>query len=122
MSHQDQGIGTVLSLAMMCAVAAAGVLVAAQVQIVMATHALQGAADLAAIAAAQSADESCRAAMAVAQANRVRLVSCRAEASDFIVQVESDLPNLIAAVLSFAHVEQGPIHANARAGPEVPLN
>ncbi len=122
MSHQDQGNGTVLSLAMMGAVAAAGILVAAQVQIVMATHALQGAADLAAIAAAQSPDDSCGAAIAVAQANQVRLVNCRPEDSDFIVQVETDLPSLIAAVLSFAHVEQGPIHANARAGPEVTLS
>lgn len=116
MTVRERGNGTVLALGLMCAIAAAGFLVLAQVQAVIATHAVQGAADLTAIAAAQSPGDACASAGAVAAANRVRLVECTTQADDFVVRVESDLPSLLAAVLNFAHVQSAPIQASARAG------
>lgn len=105
-----------LGLAFICMVAACGFLVLAQVQAVIATHALEGAADLAAIAAAQSQGDACAEAGRVAQANHARLVDCGTQDSDFVVRVESDLPGLVAAVIKLVHVQASPIRATARAG------
>ncbi|MDP2013448.1 MAG: flp pilus-assembly TadE/G-like family protein [Actinomycetota bacterium] len=118
MTPRDRGNGSVLSLGFMFAIAAAGLLVLVQVQAVIKTHAVQGAADLAAIAAAQAASDACTHADAVAEANRVRLVECTTQDDDFVVRVESDLPNHEAALLDFAHVQSAPIQASARAGFE----
>ncbi|MDO8731347.1 MAG: flp pilus-assembly TadE/G-like family protein [Actinomycetota bacterium] len=117
MTPRERGNGTVLSLGFMFMIAVAGFLVLAQVQAVMKTHAVQGAADLSAIAAAQTPGDSCAGARAIAAANQVRLVDCRTEGTDFIVRVESDLPSLVMAVLKFVHVQSAPIQASARAGP-----
>ena len=119
MTARERGNGTVLALGLMCAIAAAGFLVLAQVQAVIATHAVQGAADLAAIAAAQASGDGCRKAQVVAEANQVRLVDCTTQDADFIVRVESDPPSLVAAALTFAHVAATPIQASARAGPSI---
>ena len=117
MTRRDQGSGTVLSLGFMAAIAMAGVLVLAQLQAVMTTHALAGAADLRALAAAQAHGDACARAERVAQAHRVRLVGCRAAGEDFIVRVESDLPGLVSALLGLVQVQAMPIQASARAGP-----
>lgn len=116
MTPPDRGNGTVLSLGFMCAIAAAGLLVLAQVQAVIKTHAVQGAADLTAIAAAQAAGDACANASTVAEANRVRLVECEMQDNDYVVRVEADLPNFVAVLLDFAHVQYMPIQASARAG------
>ena len=116
MKPAERGNGTVLSLALMFAIGAAGFVVLAQGQAVIATHAVQDAADLTAIAAAQAVADPCTKADAVAKANRVRLLDCTAEAADYVVRVESDLPSLIAHVLDLLHVQPSPIRASARAG------
>ncbi len=122
MTAREQGNGTVLALGLMFVIAVAGFLVLAQVQAVIKTHALQGAADLSAIAAAQDPIHDCSIANAIAQANRARLVDCRSEDADVVVRVETDLPSLLATVLTFVHVEAKPIQASARAGELVQLN
>lgn len=118
MKAGERGNGTVLSLAFMFVIAATGFLVLVQVQAVMRSHAVQGAADLAAIAAAQASGDGCRKAQVVAEANRVRLVDCTTQDDDFIVRVESDLPSLVSALLTFARVDASPIRAAARASVE----
>lgn len=117
MNTRERGNGTVLGLGFMFALTLAGFLVLIQVQAVMKTHAVQGAADLTAIAAAQASADACAQADAVARANQVRLVECETDDTDFLVKVESDLPSLVASMLTFVHVEATPIRASARAGP-----
>ena len=118
MTQHDRGNGTVLSLAFMCAIAMAGFLVLVQIQAVMKTHAVQGAADLTALAAAQADTDPCSQADRVAQANQVRLMDCQQVDQDFVVRVASDLPSLMRALLDFVHVQPLPIQASARAGLE----
>ena len=118
MKARERGNGTVLGLAFMCAVAMAGFLVLVQIQAVMKTHAVQGAADLTALAAAQADGDACSQADRVARANQVRLVECQPVDGDYVVRVASDLPSLMHALLDFVHVQAAPIQAAARAGME----
>ncbi len=118
MTSDEGGNATVLSMAFAFAITACGFLVLAQLQAVITTRAVEGAADLAAIAAAQSSGDACAQAERVAQANRVRLVDCTVQDADFVVRVESDLPSLVAAMVRLVHVQEAPIRATARAGVE----
>ncbi|MFA7323789.1 MAG: Rv3654c family TadE-like protein [Candidatus Nanopelagicales bacterium] len=112
----EQGSGTVLGLAAMAVVAMFGMVALAQLQAVSVTHALQGAADLTAVGAAQAVDDQCAVAAQIAEANGARLTACSPVGLDVVVQVETDAPSLVANLLKRFGFEASPLRARARAG------
>jgi secretion/DNA translocation related TadE-like protein len=108
----DRGVASVLAVAWIVVVMTAGWIAMLAVAITAAQHHLDGAADIAAIAAAQAAqsgEDACTTAARVARGNDVSLGDCRHEGLDVVVTVVDaiDLP---------LHVD-GTIKSTARAGP-----
>lgn len=115
MSRRERGSGTVLSLALLLVIGAAGVAGLSLAQALQLKHRVQSAADLSAIAAAQAPGDACASAESIAAANGTRLVGCWTEDEDTLVRVEADAPSLLARVMAAAQMSAGPISASARA-------
>jgi len=115
MSCRERGSGTVLSLAFLLVIGAAGLLGLAQAQALQLKHRVQSAADLSAIGAAQAPGDACASAERIAAANGTRLVDCWTEDEDTLVRVQADAPDLLARVLGAVQMSAGPISASARA-------
>jgi secretion/DNA translocation related TadE-like protein len=108
----EQGIATVLAVAWIVVLMTAGWLAMLAAAIAAAQHHLDGAADLAALSAAQSAQsgrDGCAVAARIAQSNDVTVRQCRHDGTDIVVTVVDsvDLPLDV----------DGTITATARAGP-----
>jgi len=115
-SHHERGSGTVLTLALLLLLGAAAFLVLGQGQVLQLKHHLQSAADLSAIAAAQSPGDPCSSAQSIAQANATRLVSCEVDGADYLVRVEADPPSFMARLFAAVDLPIDPIGASSRAG------
>jgi secretion/DNA translocation related TadE-like protein len=108
----ERGVATMLAVGWIVVLLTAGWIAMLAAAIATAQHHLDGAADLAALSAAQSAqsgDDACEAAARVARGNDVTVQACRHEGLDIVVTVVDhiDLPLNV----------DGAITATARAGP-----
>jgi secretion/DNA translocation related TadE-like protein len=115
--REDRGNVTVLGLAISIVVLAIGFIGIVQVEATLASHRVQSAADLSALAGAQSLGDPCDAAIAIAKANSVELVACDSESEDISVVVEANAPSLIAALFRRFDLPIGRVSATAKAGP-----
>jgi secretion/DNA translocation related TadE-like protein len=109
----EGGSATVFALLWTTVVLTVGWLATLAAVIVAAQHHLDGAADLAALSAAQTGrsgdGDACSAAARIAQRNEVKLVSCQRDGSDVVVTVS----DAVALPWNVA----GEMTATARAGP-----
>lgn len=110
--HQEDGAGTVLSLALMGVLVTTTVATAGVVAVVGAHRSAQAAADLGALAGAtslQQGGDPCRAAQQVAERNGATLARCEVRAWDVVVET----------TVSSLRLPGGPLElrARGRAGP-----
>ena len=115
--REDRGNVTVLGLAISIVLLAIGFLGIVQVQATLVSHRVQSAADLSALAGAQSLGDPCDAAVEVATANKVEIIACGSERGDISVIVEADAPSLVAALFRRFDIPIGRVSATAKAGP-----
>lgn len=116
-AESERGSGTVLSLAIVLAIATLLVAAVLYGAVVLATHRARSAADLAALTAStralegDSTADACAQAARVARANGGRILVCRAGAGEGSIEtaVSVDLPQALRRL--------GPAYAVARAGP-----
>jgi secretion/DNA translocation related TadE-like protein len=112
----DQGSASVLALAVLVLVCFGAVIGFAKAQAVIVSRQAAGAADLAALAAAQAEGQPCARAESVAGANGTTLVECRTDGGDAFVRVEMPAPWLVARLLDSFGFPAPVIGASARAG------
>ncbi len=112
----DRGVAllwAVLLVQVLVIVAAGGLLVA----IIAARHAHATAvADLAAVAAAQSAADPCSAAQSVVAANRLQMPGCIRDGDDVVVTVTAAVTGLPARLVALLGASDGRITVTSRAG------
>jgi len=113
----DRGSATVLGLVASFVVLSVGFIGIVQVQATLASHSVQSAADLSALAGAQALADSCGAANQMAVANNVDLIACEIAAGDVSVVVEARTPSLVAELLNRFGLPIGKVVATAKAGP-----
>jgi secretion/DNA translocation related TadE-like protein len=110
--RRDEGSSTVLVLGFVTVLLLVGGLVASAASLVVTRHRAEAAADLAALAAAGRAFEgqlaACAAARHVAVAQGVRLLGCRLDGLDAVVEVGVRAPGRLG--------ELGLVHGRAKAG------
>lgn len=114
---RDEGVATVAALGLVSVL-----LVAAFVAVVVGQQAsargqLSSAADIAALAAAQSLDDPCQAAAESAAANAVTLAECRVEGLDVVLTVTRPAAPLTVRLLGWLGHAARDLVAVARAGP-----
>ena len=107
----EQGSATVLTLALGLIICCAGMVSLLVVQLTLARSTLGSYADLAAIAAVQTAGEPCVAASLVSSRNGMELFACEVEDGQVIVEVRMPAPELLAR---FSHLQF--LAVTARAG------
>jgi secretion/DNA translocation related TadE-like protein len=94
MSTREDGMGTLLVLAVAGLVVTAAVVAIGVTQVIAARHQAAAAADLGALAgAAAVAGDPCAAAAQVVRANAALLVACRVEAPDVVVTARATTPS-----------------------------
>ena len=109
--RNEQGSATVLTLALALIICCAGMVSLLFVQLTLARSTLGSYADLAAIAAVQTAGEPCVAASLVSSHNGVELSACEIKDGQAIVEVRMPAPELLAR---FSHLDF--LAVTARAG------
>ena len=112
----ERGSAMVLAIALLAVIALIGLVALAQVQLLQRKHALQGAADLSAIAAAQSAGDACAQAQRIASANGAVVSACRLDGLDALVELQAEPPSILAVLADRFGLTLGPLQAQARAG------
>lgn len=114
--RDDRGSATVLALAAMSVLAFGGVIGLAVAQQALARQQLATAADLTALAAAQSLSDPCVTAQTIARMHEVRLITCTMVDADWRVEV-GGRPGLVAErLLRFVGREPQEITEVATAG------
>ncbi len=116
MRATDRGSATILAVALSAALLCSGVLGLAVVQAAVVMSRAQAAADLAALAGAQSAGDKCGASAEVARANGASVTRCRAEGVDVVVEVTIPAPPLVERIARLVGRPPGMVSAQARAG------
>jgi secretion/DNA translocation related TadE-like protein len=114
--RDERGSATVLALAGMSVLAFGGFFGLAVAQQALARQQLATAADLTALAAAQSLGEPCVSAQAVANVHEVRLISCSMVGADWRVEVGGQPGIMTQRLLRFAGHEPREITEVATAG------
>lgn len=114
--RDERGSATVMALAGMSVLAFGGFLGLAVAQQAIARQQLATAADLTALAAAQSLGEPCASAQTVAQIHQVRLMSCAMVGADWRVEVAGRPGALAQRLVEFAGREPREITEVAVAG------
>ncbi|WP_041450774.1 Rv3654c family TadE-like protein [Hoyosella subflava] len=111
--RDEEGVATVLGAVLMLIVVLAAVAVVHYALIVGARHRAQSAADVSAVAAAESLawlhGEPCEVAREVAKLNRSEIRGCAVAGSDVVVRVSVGLPVVLPGYRD--------VSASARAGP-----
>jgi secretion/DNA translocation related TadE-like protein len=119
-SGEDRGAATVWSLALLSVILLGALLVSAVAQQAIARQRAATAADLAALAAAQSGSSQCAEADRMASANDASLLACGIDGDDVIVQVSVPAPPLVRRVFALVGQTPGDVIGAARAGPPPP--
>lgn len=114
--RDDRGSATVLALAGLVILAFGGFIGLATAQQALVRQQLATAADLAAIAAAQSLGEPCVSARQVAAMHDVRLIDCVMHGADWTVEVAGTPGALVQRLLVFAGRDAQEITERATAG------
>lgn len=117
--RSDTGSGTVLVLAVVAVLALMAMTTILVGQLIIDRLRADTAADLAALAGANTIakGEACTAAAHIAAENGATLESCRTQGSDVSVEVSVSLSPLAARVFRIANSGDGRVAATARAGP-----
>jgi secretion/DNA translocation related TadE-like protein len=114
MRPDDSGVATVWAAAAIAALLMVAGAVFSFGSVVLARQRAADTADLAALAAAGSADRggevACERARSVADEVAVRVLSCRLQQWDALVEVEADVPGGLGA--AFARARAGPVPAH----------
>ncbi len=118
-ARDDRGSATVLALAVLVVVCFGAAIGFAKAQAVLVSRQAAGAADLAALAAAQADVAPCARAASVASANGTTLVECGTDGLDAFVRVEAPAPWLVVRLLNSFGFPAPVIGASARAGQPV---
>jgi len=116
-TSDERGVATVWSLALLAVVMIAGLLAAAVALQTIARQRASTAADIAALAAAQSLGDQCAAGASAAQSNGAALVACSVVGSDVAITVSYPTPSLVHRVLGMFGAQASGITASSRAGP-----
>jgi len=113
----DGGAALVWALALVFVLMTAGLLAASVAQLGMARQRVASAADIAALAGAQTVGDACEAAGRIAVANDTRLEACEFDGVDVVVRLSRPAPPLVRRL--FALVGEAPrdVVGSARAGP-----
>jgi secretion/DNA translocation related TadE-like protein len=111
--RDDQGVATLLGLALALVLAGAGVVISGLVAVHVTHQRASVAADLAALAAAA---RGCDVADRVARAHGAIPMACAVEGSDAVVTVALPAPALLARLASWAGREAPVVPSSSRAG------
>lgn len=114
--RSDRGAAVVWSLALMAVLGLVAYVGAAVGALAVARQQAATVADLAALAAAQSAVDPCDRARAVAATNAVQLVGCRVEGDDVVVDLRARVPTIAAGFLAAIGAAASGLDVSARAG------
>lgn len=114
--HTERGSATIVAIAMMSVLFLAASLSWTLAAGFAAHQRADVVADLAAIAAAQSGEVDCAAALRVATANFARVEECSAWGEDVVVRVSVDAPPLLARAADLAGAGPVRLSGAARAG------
>jgi secretion/DNA translocation related TadE-like protein len=115
--NDEKGSGTVFGIALIGVISLMGFVAVAQVQATLLSHSVQGAADLSAIAGAQSLADPCAGAESIALFNGVILKHCFIDGGNVSVEVEAATPSLVAKLLDRFGISVNNVRAVATAGP-----
>ena len=109
----ERGVATMLAVAWIVVLSTVGSIAILAAAVAAAQHRLDGAADLAAVSAAQRSQSgtasACDAAAQVARANGVAVDTCQRDGVDIVVRLID--------TISLPWGLDGALHASARAGP-----
>jgi secretion/DNA translocation related TadE-like protein len=117
--HGDRGSAVVWALALVVVILTASFVAAAVAQQAMVRQRVGSAADVAALAAAQSDGDPCAAAGRVAVANESTLVACAIDGLDVVVQVSRPAPDLVRRLFALLGSSPRAVVGVARAGPSL---
>jgi len=120
MRGDDRGAAVVWGLTLTFILTTAGLIAASVAQFAIVRQRVQTAADVSALAGAQSARDPCAAAQRAAVANAATLLACAVEGSDVVVRVSRPAPELVRRVFALAGQQPRDIVVAARAGPPDP--
>jgi secretion/DNA translocation related TadE-like protein len=115
--RRDEGVAIVWALALVSVLVVTGLLGAAVGERAIERQGAAAAADVAALAAAQSSGDPCGHARASAAANDVQLVSCTLEDGDVVVRVTRPASSMVRRLLALVGKAPADVMAVARAGP-----
>ncbi len=115
--RDERGAAVVWTLALVCVVLTAGALASAVSIQAVVRQRVAIAADLAALAGAQSLHEPCAAAQSAASANDASLVACALEGADVVVTVRRPAPEFVQRVVGAFGGQAADVEVTARAGP-----
>jgi secretion/DNA translocation related TadE-like protein len=101
-SASERGSATVLALALVPVLLLGGFILAGITQLMLLRQQLATAADLSAIAAAQSPAEACSRARMVADAHGVHLIACAAIGADWRVEVSAPIDSVAMQLIALA--------------------
>lgn len=113
----EEGVAIVWSLALVSILMIVAAVGAAVVGLATVRMKVAGVADLAALAAAQSATDACGAASEVVLANGLTLADCAVDGADVVVTVSGTPPDASARLIAVLGGEPRLVSASARAGP-----
>lgn len=113
----DRGAATVFALALLGVLLQLGLVAAAVAQQALTRQHVALAADIAAVAAAQSADDPCGRAARAAAVNGVELTGCLPDGPDIVVAVSAPAPPVVRRLLEMLGHQAADITVSARAGP-----
>ena len=113
----DRGAATLLAAVLVASLALAATAGAAVGSVALRRAQVQSVADVAALAAAQAAPDSCAVAAAAVGANGMVLVSCDLDGDDVRVQVAGAPSPALARVIGLLGRPEPTVMASARAGP-----
>ena len=122
MRCDDQGAAVVWGLTLSFILMTAGLVTASVAQFAIVRQRVQAAADVSALAGAQSRDDPCAAAQRAAVANDAVLLACALDGTDVVVRVSRPAPELVRRVFALAGQRPRDIVVAARAGPPGPAD
>lgn len=114
----ERGSMTVVAIAFTLVITMFGVVGLGLAQWAVAAARLSSAADIAALAGAQSSPDACATAMRAAQANGTTLVDCVVDGTDVVATVQAPAPPFAARVATLLGRSASVLQRSARAGQQ----
>ena len=117
MTRRDEGVATVLALALASILLLVGLGAMGVGALAVTRQRAVTVADVAAVAGAQAIVDPCAQAAAIVAENRMVAVSCQLDGGDVVVEVSTDVPPVVGRLLGLLGRSTPEVRASARAGP-----